>query len=96
LESVINAIRKRTSQRQYSKEYIDTDKKRKLKNFIESNTQGPFGNQVRFRLLDNAEFGGVEVIRGSREYIVGAMTKGYRSMEDFGYCMEKIFSWRPS
>ena len=69
----------------------------KLKDFLGQNIQGPFGNKVRFELIDFAgkeheeikTLGTYGFIRGARTFIVGAVIKGSLAMEDYGYCMEK-------
>jgi nitroreductase len=63
-----------------------------------TNVQGPFGNKVRFELIDLSGEEGDRLttlatygmIKGASTFIVGAVTRGDRAMEDYGYCMEKI------
>jgi hypothetical protein len=69
----------------------------KLRDFFLINVQGPFGNRVRFELIDLAgkerdeikTLGTYGIITGASMFIVGAVAKGDRAMEDYGYCMEK-------
>jgi nitroreductase len=69
----------------------------KLRDFLLINVQGPFGKSVRFKLIDLAgkerdeikTLGTYGFIKGASIFIVGAVVKGDRAMEDYGYCMEK-------
>jgi hypothetical protein len=68
-----------------------------LKEFLEQNTGSPFGSRLRFRLMDFDEMdisemkplGTYGVIKGARQFIVGAVLNHEMAMEDFGYAMEK-------
>jgi hypothetical protein len=68
-----------------------------LRDFLFANVRGPFGNRVRFELVDLAAkerdeiktLGTYGFIKGAGMFIVGAVAKGDRAMEDYGYCMEK-------
>jgi len=93
-----DTIKRRVSCRTYKNVPIKGADRQKLGDFIRTNVQGPFGNKVRFELID---LGGKErdevttlatygMIKGASTFIVGAVTKGDRAMEDYGYCMEKI------
>ncbi len=76
--------------------FMDSDQQR-LKDFLLTNVQGPFGNRVRFELFSLAgkereeikTLGTYGIIKGASTFIVGAVAKGDRAMEDYGYCMEK-------
>jgi nitroreductase len=95
--SIIETIRARRSCRTYSDRPIETDRLAELKASLEANTAAPFGSAIRFHLLDLNELGTDEigplgtygVIRGARLFIIGAVGKGPKAMEDYGYCMEK-------
>ena len=93
-----DTIKRRVSCRTYKNVPIKEADRKKLVDFIFTNVQGPFGNRVRFELIDLtgkeadklttlATYG---MIKGTSTFIVGAVTKGDRAMEDYGYCMEKI------
>ena len=93
-----DTIKRRVSSRTYENVPIKEADRKKLLDFILTNVQGPFGNKVRFELIDLsgkeadklttlATYG---IIKGASTFIVGAVTKGQRAMEDYGYCMEKI------
>jgi hypothetical protein len=93
----IDSIKKRFSCRTYKSVPIKEGDQQKLRDFLLINGKGPFGNRVRFELIDLAANERDEiktlatygVIKGASMFIVGAVAKGSRAMEDYGYCMEK-------
>jgi hypothetical protein len=93
----IETIRKRISCRTFGGKPIDEEAMEKLREFLRSNTRGPFGNALRFELIDLTEteraelksLGTYGVIKGACLFIAGAVVKGARAMEDFGYGMER-------
>jgi nitroreductase len=95
--TAIEAIRARKSCRTYSDRVIELEKLAELKNFLVSNQETPLGSKVRFLLLDfnELEMGELKnlttygVIRGARQFIVGAAERKPEALEDFGYCMER-------
>ena len=97
MEPIIETIKKRISCRTYSDRPVEPRVKAELLDFIHSNTITPFGNIVRFHLIDLTEaekdemksFGTYRVIKGARLFIAGTITRGTHAMEDYGYCMEK-------
>jgi hypothetical protein len=94
--TIIEAIKSRTSCRSYSDKPIDPRKLSAFREFLESDAEVPFGGSVRFELidLDDQEIGSLKnlgtygVIKGARKFIIGAVKKHPRAMEDYGYCME--------
>jgi nitroreductase len=90
-------IRRRVSCRTFDGRPIDGIAKEKLREFLRSNTRGPFGNALRFNLIDLTEaerselksLGTYGVIKGASLFIAGAVARGSRAMEDFGYGMER-------
>lgn len=94
--TIVETIKSRTSCRTYSDEQVEIEKLSELQNFLISNKAAPFGSNVRFQLLnlDEREIGNIKnlgtygVIRGARQFIVGAVKKYPMAMEDYGYCME--------
>jgi nitroreductase len=96
--SMIEAIRRRVSVRTYLAQPMEEDKKQAVADLLRANTVGPFGQPVRFALVDFSEMERAEirtlgtygVIRGARMYIVGAVREGRGAMEDLGYCFEKV------
>ena len=97
IPSPIETIQKRVSCRSFDGRPLDNNMKEKLRSFFRENTRGPFGNALRFELIDLTEaeraelksLGTYGVIKGASLYIAGAVRKGTRAMEDFGYGMEK-------
>ncbi len=93
-----DTIKRRVSCRAYKTISIKEADRQKLRDFIATNVQGPFGNKVRFELIDLtgkeadklATLATYGMIKGASTFIVGAVTKGDRAMEDYGYCMERI------
>ncbi len=93
----MEAIRKRVSCRTYDGRVPDGRTKGQLRDFFHENNRGPFGNNLRFGLIDLMEaeraelksLGTYGVIKGAALFIVGAVKKGPRAMEDFGYGMER-------
>ena len=94
--NIIEAIKSRTSFRTYSNRPVEPARLAELKDFLESNSKAPFGGKVRFQLLDLSEpeignlknLGTYGVIRGARQFIVGAVKRHSMAMEDYGYTME--------
>lgn len=95
--SIIETINQRISCRTYSNKPIEPAKTEALTDYLKQNTVSPFGSEVRFRLLDFSHLntdetktlGTYGVIKGADHFMVGAVCHRDKSMEDFGYCMEK-------
>jgi len=93
----IETIKKRVSCRTYKSDPMKESDQQKLTDFLLTNVRGPFGNRVRFELVDLAAkerdeiktLGTYGFIKGASMFIVGAVAKGARALEDYGYCMEK-------
>ncbi len=98
MESLIKAIQNRSSVRTYKPEPVTDKDKETIEKLLQADQVGPFGNKVRFTLLDlrtmpreeGKMLGTYGVIRGAILFIAGAVKKGDRAMEDYGYCLEKI------
>jgi len=97
-ESVVEAIKRRVSVRTYADQAIEGEKKQRIVSLLCSNHKGPFGNRVRFNLVDFSEIERSEIkklgtygfITGAKMYIVSASKGGPGAMEDVGYCFEKV------
>jgi nitroreductase len=97
IPSALDVIRRRVSCRSFDGRPLDNNMKEKLRTFFRENTRGPFGNPLRFELIDLTEaeraelksLGTYGVIKGASLFIAGAVVKGARAMEDFGYGMER-------
>lgn len=93
---ILKIINTRTSVRAYSKQVVESDKQEKLMSFLANNYTGPFGNDVRFKLVDMTgkdlsqikALGTYGVITNANIYLAGAVAADKNNMEDFGYCME--------
>jgi hypothetical protein len=83
--------------RTYDGRVPDDGVKARLRAFFRGNTTGPFGNALRFELIDLTEaeraelrsLGTYGVVKGASLFIAGAVRKGSRAMEDYGYGMER-------
>jgi nitroreductase len=96
--SMIEAIKNRISIRTYSDKPIEDETKEVILNILQSTTTGPFGNRMRFEILDFTELDKKEIktlgtygfVKGANLFIVGAIIPSNKAMEDYGYCLEKI------
>jgi nitroreductase len=94
--TIIETIKIRKSCRTYSGRAIEPEKLAELRQFLAANTKTPFGSKVRFLLIDfnELEIGELKnlttygVVKGARQFIVGALEKQPMALEDYGYCME--------
>lgn len=97
IPSPIDTIRKRISCRSFDGRPLDDRQKERLRAFFRQNTRGPFGNALRFELIDLTEaeraelksLGTYGVVKGASLFIAGAVRKGPRALEDYGYGMER-------
>ena len=98
MESMIEAINRRVSVRSYADRSIEQSKKQEMINLLESTNEGPFGNKVRFTLIDFSEMeknemaslGTYGFISGAKLFIVSAIKDGAGAMVDLGYSFEKL------
>lgn len=98
LSSMVETMLKRVSCRTYFKEFIDDNQKQEILGYLNDYTRGPFGNEVRYQLVDFSEYGQEQiktlgtygVIKDASMFIVGSIKNQIRALEDFGYCMEKV------
>jgi hypothetical protein len=94
---VTEVIKQRFSCRTYRAQPIEREKRQQLQEYLSSIGAGPFGTQVRFKLVaateeDSSALSGLGTygfIKGAAGFILGAVTHGERNMEDFGYGMER-------
>ncbi|MEE9151482.1 MAG: nitroreductase family protein [Thermoplasmata archaeon] len=97
MSSIIETIKKRRSTRTYLEEPIENEMENILK-IIESPKKGPFGNDIRLKLLNFSELERSEIkhlgtygmIKGAGHFILSAITESERVYEDCGYSFEKI------
>ena len=88
--------RNRKSVRTFEDKAISPEIKEKLISFIKGNNKGPFGNKIRFELIDLTGAGAEELkqlasygnIRGPKYFMAGAVKKTPEAVLDYGYLME--------
>jgi nitroreductase len=98
MDSIIDAINRRVSVRAYSDQPIGKEKEQKILDLLKSENKGPFGNEVRFAMIDLTEaernetksLGTYGFISGAKIYVVSAVKGSTGAMEDLGYCLEKV------
>ena len=95
---VTELMKKRFSCRSYSGRALDSETKESVSSFLSGNIKTLFGSSIRLALLaassgDSSELKGLGTygfIKGASAYIVGAVDKSDKNLEDYGYVMEKI------
>lgn len=92
--SLIEAIKKRHSWRDYSKKPIEPEKLNILKQTF-SNIDTPFGNKPFFEFVELNEndvksFSTYGMIRGASNFIIGKIEKNNMCYEDYGWALEYI------
>ena len=98
MDSIIDAINRRVSVRAYSDRPIGKEKEQKILDLLNSENRGPFGNEVRFAMIELTEaerneiksLGTYGFIGGAKMYVVSAVKGSTGAMEDLGYCFEKV------
>ncbi len=93
---VTEVIRQRFSCRTYLDVPLAEKVREALETFLGGLQRGPFGAPTRFRLIAATEadrsalrgLGTYGFIRGATGFVLGAVGKGHRNLEDFGYRME--------
>ncbi len=94
--TVTDLVRRRYSCRSYLEMPIDKDRQGLLSEFLASNGTGPFGTRARFALVaatseDRESLKGLGtygIIKGATGFIVGALERGPKDLEGYGYLME--------
>jgi nitroreductase len=97
-QPVAEIIKQRFSCRAYRPVPVEPATRRRLEDVAASFATGPFGAQLRFKLVaadakDSKELKGLGtygMIRDAAGFILGAAAPGDRNLEDFGYRMEEI------
>lgn len=87
------AIAARRSVRTFDGSPPGRDERARIERLLAGPHPVPFGNRVRFALLDAAagaaRLGTYGVIRGARAFIAGAVTDGPGALEDLGFALER-------
>jgi hypothetical protein len=94
---IADIIRQRFSCREYFDESIEETHQRSLMDFLESNRVGPLGTRARFALIAATEhdrkslkgLGTYGFIKNATGFIVGALERGSKYLEDYGYLLER-------
>jgi nitroreductase len=97
MDKVLDLIKTRRSVRTYDAKKVESSKLKALSDIMEENTKGPFGSAIRFKIIHASESTENELkkvvsygnIKGAAIFIAGTVKTGEKSMEDFGYSMEK-------
>ena len=95
---VSELIRRRYSCRTYRPEPIAAAQQRRLTELMAAHVAGPLGAQARFALVaaapgdDSAlrRLGTYGFIKGATGFVVGAVRRAPRDLEDYGYLLEQI------
>jgi len=96
--SVIELIKKRRSRRSFINKDFDGAQTEKIHAILQSHSVGPFGNRVRFRLIEKkvakennkVRLGTYGFIKGARYFIAGQVRNHEHVNEDYGYLLETI------
>lgn len=100
---ITDIIMSRHSVRTYIPEKLSSDLKLKLTDYA-GNINGPFNPKVRLELIDDARVSRLEagkigtygIIKGASSYIAGVVENGDKSLEQLGYCLEKLVLYATS
>jgi nitroreductase len=95
---ITEIIKKRISCRTYSEKPVEAKVLKEFSASINAVHTGPFGNQPKFKLIELTsltpqewkQLGTYGVIKNAQLFLVGSIQNGHLSMEDYGYCMEKL------
>ena len=96
-QTAIGTIHARFSCRVYSEAALSAEHQRALRAYLSAQTAGPFGSPVRLALVaaepgDAAALKGLGTygfIKGATAFLVGAVTRGPKDLEDYGYVVER-------
>jgi nitroreductase len=98
MSSILNTINARISVRTFSPEPVESATLDALLAFASQLGPGPFGNRVRFGLVDGTRFDAAQLrslgtygmINGARLFLCGAVVPASGAAEDFGWAMEQV------
>lgn len=98
MPEITQLIKKRVSCRTYADTPVDKNLLHEIEDLITAEHTGPFGNKPQFQLInldmsDPAKWkklGTYGVIKNARLFLAGKVKKGYKAVEDYGYCMESL------
>ena len=97
-KSIIELIKARSSRRKYAPQEITGELKQSILDQITTPLEGPFGNKVRFGLVEKemsekeekVRLGTYGFISGAKYFIVGAVKDSEKNFEDYGYLLEQL------
>ena len=90
-----DVIRSRSAWRSYAAKPMEPTQVEALAAACAKPAPSPFGTPVRLQLVEGAAEDGKKLgtygfIRGAQAYLVGALTRGERDLEDYGYVFEHL------
>jgi nitroreductase len=96
-QPIAELINARYSCRMYRDEPIAADVQRQLADFVAATAVGPFGSQARFAVVAASpddrqalkKLGTYGFIKGATGFLVGAVPRGARDCEDYGFLLEQ-------
>jgi nitroreductase len=98
-QPIAEVIRNRSSKRRYEERPIESDARGVLDDFLSSDSSidVPFSSALRLKLVAANEgdrsslkgLGTYGMIRGAPGFVVGAVKRSWKDMEDFGFAMER-------
>lgn len=102
--SIIENIQGRFSCRKYVEIAIDGKRRQQLHDYMVSLGDAPFGTPVRFDIVAATEhdrsalrgLGTYGFIHGTSGFIVGALKRAPKDLEDYGYMMERLILFATS
>jgi nitroreductase len=95
--SIDALIRRRRSCRHYLEKALAARERRPLEAFLAASHRGPFGGRTRLGLVAATEedrtalkgLGTYGFIHGAAGFLLGAIERGCKDLEDYGYAMER-------
>jgi hypothetical protein len=95
---ILDAIRERRSCRTFDPRPLEPGVLASVQGLINSPLKGPFGGVVRFKLVPargkpderRQKLGTYGFVQGAPGFLAGAVARGERALEDYGWCMEKV------
>ncbi|HPQ43809.1 MAG TPA: nitroreductase family protein [Syntrophales bacterium] len=96
--TIPDIIRRRSSCRRYDPRPIEPGLRDGLSEILAVSPQGPFKSRARFELVSVTDddlnalkgLGTYGFIKGATGFIIGAVERGEKDMEDYGYLLERI------
>lgn len=96
-QAIPEIIGRRFSCRTYDPRPIEPGLRDQLSEVLAASSKGPLGTGVRFALVSAGEkdltalkgLGTYGFIKGARGFIIGAVDRGEKDMEDYGYLLER-------